>query len=317
MTELTRSEKDIISYLLDEPEATRYDVKKELEIPYGTAHGSFKSLEEKSLIREAREEKTKKGTTKTYFSLTPLGTLRAVSEKIRSMRPERVPVTFETGEGQAITLKPPTPELANWEDMPKSVEEQLDPEFLEELDEYGEEEAYQDELHKIAKKRGDALPLILGKWNFFEDQGIENVIALRILNAPSELNWRYLTKKAKTRDRDLNEILARNFYSELFSHYEDLQSIILGKPTDIPGLKKIKGWTFEEIAITLAKDPDLAPIVKQRVGELHAKNQKEHEIISRLRNELSEEAEQVAEIEGTSIEGTRLNPTQLWKDSSE
>lgn len=95
---------------------TRYDAKKDLDMPYGTAHGSFKSLEGKGMIGEVREEKTEKGTAKTYFCLTSLGTLRAASERISSIRPERVSVTVGTEGSRSFTFELSVPELATWED---------------------------------------------------------------------------------------------------------------------------------------------------------------------------------------------------------
>lgn len=287
---LTGSEKNIISYLLDGREATRYEVKKELEMAYGTVHGSFKSLEEKGLIRKVREERTKKGTMKTYFCLTPLGILRATSERIKSLRPEKVPISFENEEGEEITQEFSPAELATWEDLPKFVEEKLDQEFLEELDKYEKEEkAYLDELREITGKYGDSLPLILGKWDFFEDQGIESFITLRILRAPSELDWEDLAEKAKTRNRDTAEILARAFYSQLLSRYENPETIILDLPQGIPGLgEETKSRTFAEIAIPLADDPDLAPMVKQQVKELYDKEKREYKTIRLLWDKLLE-----------------------------
>lgn len=281
---LTGSEKEILSYLLNESEATRYDAKKNLDMPYGTAHGSFKSLEGKGMIREAREEKTEKGTAKTYFCLTPLGTLRAASERIRSLRPERVPVTVKTEGGQPLTFKLSVPELADWEDMPEAVEKQLEPDVLEKLEEYEGEKPYHEEIREVAEKHGDSLPLILGKWDFFRRQGIENVVALSIYHAPSELNWSYLAEEVKTENEDVHRVIEVNFYSEMLSRHDNLQSVT-ATLTRVPGLKT-HGVKFEEIASTLAEDPDLAPMVKRKVEVMYEEKEKEYERIKRLRDSL-------------------------------
>lgn len=277
LSKLTEREEEILAFLLERKEESRYGVSKELDIPYSTSHKVFEGLTEGGLIEEVRKEKSDRNVSKTIYELTPAGLLLAVSTKLDSfVEPD---TSIERDIITSRLLKRAEEEKAPGQSrkeflkdrLPEGFYDALPPETLshpkasnllkmdaDKARQEGAERFLKEEMSELAEKHGDKLPLILGKWDKFVDRGIEKRIALYLRAFTSPPYWKWIKASQILEEEGPIDwpsgIVSNLFYGEIISDLFRKGKKVLPASfaTDVgPG----------DVLKKLSDDKDLGPIL--------------------------------------------------------